>query len=121
MRKILTASFLAIAVLFVFNRCVSTDTAYSRVAPGIWRGALELEKFQMPVGKKDSVTIVYDQIKNGELPFNFEVTYLDDTHFYIEIINGSERIRLDSIAYGRDRTQARDTMNVWFPEYASYL
>lgn len=65
--------------------------------------------------------IIYDQFKPGELPFNFQVTYLDDTRFYIEIFNGSERIRLDSVQYGRDRTQARDTMNVWFPEYATYL
>lgn len=121
MRKILTANFLAIALLMVFNRCVSTDTAYSRVAPGMWRGVLELEKFQVPAGKKDSVMIVYDQFKPGELPFNFEVKYIDDTRFYIEIINGSERIRLDSIQYGRDRSMARDTMNVWFPEYATYL
>ena len=121
MRKILTASSLALALLFIFNRCVSTDTAYTRVTPGIWRGVLELEKFQMSSGKKDSVVILYDQFKPGELPFNFEVTYLDDTRFYIEIINGAQRIRLDSIQYGRDRTQARDTMNVWFPEYASYL
>jgi len=121
MRKILTASFLVITCLFLFNRCVRTDSAYTRVAPGMWRGILELEKFQMPVGKKDSVVIVYDQFKPGELPFNFEVKYVDETHFYLEIINGSERIRLDSVQYGRDRTQARDTMNVWFPEYASYL
>lgn len=121
MRKILTASFLAIALLLVFNQCVSTDSAYTRVAPGMWRGVLELEKFQMPAGKKDSVVLMYDQFKPGELPFNFEVTYVDDTRFYIEIFNGSERIRLDSVQYGRDRSQARDTMNVWFPEYATYL
>jgi thiol-disulfide isomerase/thioredoxin len=65
--------------------------------------------------------ILYDQFKPGELPFNFEVKYLDEERFYLEIINGSERIRVDSIQYGRDRSQARDTMNVWFPEYASYL
>lgn len=121
MRKILTASFLAITLFLVFNRCVSTDSAYTRVAPGMWRGILELEKFQMATGNKDSVMIIYDQFKPGELPFNFEVKYVDDTHFYLEIINGKERIRLDSVQYGRDRTQARDTMNVWFPEYASYL
>jgi thiol-disulfide isomerase/thioredoxin len=39
----------------------------------------------------------------------------------VEIINGSERIRLDSIQYGRDRTRARDTMNIHFPEYQTYL
>jgi len=87
----------------------------------MWRGVLELEKFVMPSTKKDSVMLLYDQFKPGELPFNFEVTYVDDTRFYIEIFNGSERIRLDSVQYGRDRSQARDTMNVWFPEYATYL
>ncbi|MFN0216099.1 MAG: TlpA family protein disulfide reductase [Saprospiraceae bacterium] len=121
MRKLLAVSLLAFSLLFVFNRCVSTDSSYTRVAPGMWRGILELEKFQMPVGEKDSVMILYDQFKPGELPFNFEVKYIDDTRFYLEIINGTERIRLDSIQYGRDRTQARDTMNVWFPEYATYL
>ncbi|MBK6994620.1 MAG: TlpA family protein disulfide reductase [Lewinellaceae bacterium] len=121
MRKILTASFLAITILLVSYHCVSTDSSYSRVAPGMWRGVLELEKFQMAAGGKDSVVILYDQFKPGELPFNFEVKYVDETHFYLEIMNGSERIRLDSVQYGRDRTQARDTMNVWFPEYASYL
>lgn len=121
MRKILTASFLAIAVLLVFNRCISTSSEYTRVAPGMWRGVLELEKFKMTAADKDTVMILYDQFKPGELPFNFEVKYLDEERFYLEIINGSERIRVDSIQYGRDRSQARDTMNVWFPEYASYL
>ncbi len=103
------------------NACVSTDAAYTRVAPGRWRGVLELEKYRVPFNDKDSVSILYEQFKPGELPFNFEVTYLDNERFYIEIINGTERIRLDSIQYGRDKTQARDTMNVWFPEYQSYI
>lgn len=121
MHKILIFNFLALAFGLVFSQCVSTNSEYTRVAPGMWRGVLELEKFQMPVSKKDTVMILYDQFKPGELPFNFEVTYIDDERFYLEIINGTERIRLDSIQYGRDRSQARDTMNVWFPEYASYL
>jgi thiol-disulfide isomerase/thioredoxin len=91
------------------------------VAPGIWRGVLELEKYRVPVRDKDTVFILYDQFKEGDLPFNFEVKYLDDERFYIEIINGAERIRLDSIQYGRDRTRARDTMNVHFPEYQTWL
>jgi len=121
MYKIWTAILLAVSVILIWGGCVRTDSAYTRVAPGMWRGVLELEKFQMPVANKDTVVILYDQFKPGELPFNFEVKYVDDERFYLEIINGSERIRLDSIQYGRDRSQARDTMNVWFPEYASYL
>ena len=121
MLKILTANFLALSILLVFSQCISPTAEYTRVAPGMWRGVLELEKYQVSVGKKDTVMILYDQFKTGELPFNFEVTYIDEERFYLEIINGNQRIRLDSIQYGRDRSQARDTMNIWFPEYASYL
>lgn len=112
--------FLA-AFILLYSGCITTDTAYTRVAPGIWRGILTLEKPQLPAGPKDSVVITYAQIRDGEMPFNFEVVYLDDTRFVIDFINGDERIRCDSIQYGRDRTTARDTMNVYFPEYQSYL
>lgn len=121
MYKILIFSLLFIYSLFFFSGCITTDTAYARVAPGIWRGVLELEKYRVAVNDKDTVMILYDQFKPGELPFNFEVTYIDDERFYIEIMNGTERIRVDSIQYGRDRSQARDTMNIWFPEYQSYI
>ncbi len=111
--------FLFVPVLF--GGCIEANSSFTRVAPGVWRGVLELEKFSLPAQKKDDVSILYEQFKPGELPFNFEVTYTDDERFYIEIINGAQRIRLDSIQYGRDRTLARDTMNVWFPEYQSYI
>ncbi|MCB0576168.1 MAG: TlpA family protein disulfide reductase [Saprospiraceae bacterium] len=104
-----------------FWGCLTAEQSFTRVAPGIWRGVLELDKFQIPVRDKDTVILLYDQFKENELPFNFEVTYTDDERFYIEIINGQERIRLDSIRYGRDRTRARDTMNIYFPEYQTYL
>jgi thiol-disulfide isomerase/thioredoxin len=102
--------------------CITSDSAYERVAPGIWRGVLTLERPILPIARdKDSVTLITDQFKPGELPFNFEVKYLDKTRFYFEFINGEERIRCDSVRWGRDRTTARDTFNVYFPEYASYI
>lgn len=113
--------FLLLFLPFLFGACVAADTTFTRAAPGIWRGVLALEHYSLPAKKKKDVTIVYEQFKPGELPFNFQVVYLDNERFYIEIMNGAERIRLDSIQYGRDRTQARDTMNVWFPEYQSYI
>lgn len=121
MHKYLAFSFLILFTATLAPRCVSTDTSFTRVAPGMWRGVLELEKYRVPVRDKDTVFILYDQFKEGDLPFNFEVKYLDDERFYVEIINGAERIRLDSIQYGRDRTRARDTMNIHFPEYQTYL
>lgn len=121
MYKYLIFTILVMFVALFAPCCVTTDNSFTRVAPGIWRGVLELEKFRVPVRDKDTVFVMYDQFKESELPFNFEVKYLDDERFYLEIINGDERIRLDSIEYGRDRTRARDTMNVHFPEYQTYL
>ena len=111
----------ALLAALCFSGCLTTDNAYTRVAPGTWRGVLELEKFFVPVRDKDTIFALTEQFKDGELPFNFEVKYLDKERFYIEISNGSERIRCDSIVYGRDRSAARDTFNVYFPEYASYI
>ncbi len=110
-----------LAPLLFFSGCIEANQSYSRVAPGMWRGVLVLEKYQIPVRDKDTVILLTDQFKPGELPFNFEVKYTEQDKFYIEIINGTERIRCDSIQYGRDRSQARDTMNIYFTEYASYL
>jgi len=121
MHKYLFFSFIVVFSALFAPQCVTTDSSFTRVAPGIWRGVLELEKYRVPVRDKDTVFILYDQFKEGELPFNFEVKYLDDERFYVEIINGAERIRLDSIQYGRDRTRARDTMNIHFPEYQTWL
>lgn len=121
MYKYLVFTVLALFAVMLTPRCVTTDTSFTRVAPGIWRGVLELEKFRIPVREKDTIFVLYDQFKESELPFNFEVKYLDEERFYLEIINGSERIRLDSIEYGRDRTRARDTMNIHFPEYQTYI
>ncbi len=121
MYSILKLSFAALLAVGLFSGCLSTDTAYSRVAPGMWRGVLELEHFNIPVSDKDTIFTLKEQFREGELPFNFEVIYADGDQFYIEIINGSERIRCDSIQYGRDRSMARDTFNVFFPEYASYI
>ena len=121
MLSIFKFGFAALLATGLLSACLTTDTAYTRVAPGMWRGVLELEKFNVPVHDKDTIFTLKEQFQEGELPFNFEVHYLDETRFYVEIINGSERIRCDSIQYGRDRSMARDTFNIFFPEYASYI
>ncbi|MCC7244597.1 MAG: TlpA family protein disulfide reductase [Saprospiraceae bacterium] len=114
-------TFFGIALTLLLSGCITADNSFTRVAPGIWRGVLELEPYRVPAEDKDAVTLLYEQFKPGELPFNFEVKYIDNERFYLEIINGDERIRVDSIQYGRDRSQARDTMNFWFPEYQTWI
>lgn len=107
--------------LLIQTACLETNHPYSFAAPGLWRGVLTLEDPALPVGKKGEATILYDQFKPGEVPFNFEVVYTSPDRFYINLINGEDSIRCDSIRTGRDRTTARDTFNVYFPEYQSHL
>ena len=121
MKHILFSLTIFLFAVLTLGSCLVAGSTYSRVAPGIWRGVLQLEKITFPVSDKDTIFVLHDQFKEGELPFNFEVIYTDDQNFYVEILNGTERIRCDSIDYGRDRSQARDTFNVHFPEYQSYL
>jgi len=107
--------------LLTQTACLETSNPYPFAAPGMWRGVLTLEDPDLPVGKKGEASILYDQFKPGEVPFNFEVVYTSPERFYINLINGEDRVRCDSIRTGRDRTTARDTFNVYFPEYQSYL
>lgn len=118
----LSRAFLPLLFAGLFlSACLAPTTEYTRIAPGTWRGVLELEPYSVPVRDKDSVFILYDQFKDGDLPFNFEVRYLDDERLVFEFINGEERIRCDSVRYGRDKSQARDTFNIYFPEYQSHI
>lgn len=105
----------------LLSGCITATDTYTRLPPGLWRGVLSLDEFRIPVNDKDTVVLLTEQFKEGELPFQFEVHYTDAEKFYVVIHNGQERIRCDSIQYGRDRSMARDTMNLFFPEYQSYI
>jgi thiol-disulfide isomerase/thioredoxin len=107
-----------------FSGCITNTNIYQKLAPGVWRGVIEIEKPYYPAKderKRDNVLLVREQYLSGELPFNFTINYTDEQHFYVEITNGSERIRCDSIAYGWDKSTAHDTINIYFPEYQSYI
>ncbi|MDX1665960.1 MAG: TlpA disulfide reductase family protein, partial [Saprospiraceae bacterium] len=69
----------------------------------------------------EKVNYQFEEVSGGELPFNFEVIYDTDSTFHIEIINGEERIRVDDIHMGRDRSTAKDTILINFPVYDSYI
>lgn len=120
-RSFVTVCLLAVWAVCGWWRCVSSNTAYQQIAPGAWRAYLQLEKPRFPPMKKDSILLNRVPFNEGELPFNMEVVYTDKEQFYVVIINGDERIRCDSVQYGRNRYTARDTVNIYFPEYQSYI
>lgn len=102
--------------------CVNRQEIYPKAAPGIWRAVLEFDPIHYAAKNKKDVLLVHDNFLEGQLPFNFELIYPKGSpDFYVEIHNGAERIRCDSVAWGRDRRTAMDTLRIYFPIYQSYI
>lgn len=119
-------SILALFVILVSAGCFVVDNPFSALAPGPWRGVLELEpQFITPNPRgeplPEKLNIQFDEVTQGELPFNFEVIYESENDFYILIKNGKEEIRVDDIEFGRDIRTAKDTVVIKFPVFDSYI
>lgn len=121
--------FFLFAVSFVlYESCITADQTFSALPPGRWRAVLKLESQYVspnPKGRPlpDKVNVKFEDVVPGELPFNFDVVYENDTTFRIEIINGEERLVVpaEDIAFGRSKSRARDTIRIDFPLYGSYI
>lgn len=108
--------------------CVTMEGKYSSIAPGSWRGVLHLTENTVSLNKKgeplpEKLNFKFDEATNGELPFLFEVTYINDSSMRIVFINGEERITVEpnDIKVGHNRSTGRDSFRIDFPIYASYL
>ncbi len=93
----------------------------------MYRAELKLGNNPYPVYDEDAVrdrrVALFEGISDNVLPFTMKVTY-PEAHpdsFVIDIINGEETIRIKKYLWGWDRSQARDTIRILFPEYNSYI
>lgn len=111
----------------LISGCIRPKESYTSLAPGIWRGALKLSsiptlslKDEIERYEKEGTKPVYDP--EDELPFLFEVFYRpEDQKPYIEIINGTERIRIDEVYTGRNKNTAEDTVWIEFVAFDSHI
>lgn len=113
-------------IAFSFSQCIVIENPYTGLAPGTWRAILKLDPSPVAPNPKgeplpEKVGLKFEEVTGGELPFTFEVIYTSENDFYIEIINGTERIKLDDITIGRDRATAKDTIVINFPVFGSYI
>lgn len=120
-RLFLLASF----AILMLSGCIVSENPYTALPPGPWRAVLTLDPAAAAASKAGSASEIQDgtfsEIVEGELPFNFEVIYDNETDFHIEIINGKERIRVDDITIGRNKRIAKDTIRIEFPVFDSYI
>ena len=124
-----TCIYFAYSVLILvsiqFSGCVEAIHPYSAVAPGIWRGVIFIEpNMAVRPDFKDQKGDKYDLSESnstGILPFLFDVVYDNDTSWYVEIINGQERIRVDDISFQRSKASADEVLKLDFIAYDSHV
>jgi thiol-disulfide isomerase/thioredoxin len=112
--------------LLALTGCLRIDNTYTKLPPGPWRAVLQLDPSTItpnPKGKplEDKLNLNFDEVTNGELPFNFEVVYTNDTTFQIEFLNGEERIIVKDVSFGRSKSRAKDSIRINFPIFDSYI
>lgn len=98
------------------SSCIESQNKFSKIPPGLWRGVLYLNPSAQVIGLNNK-EVTTNPDNSEQLPFNFEVVYDTPDDFHIVLHNGDERIKVDDILYGRDRTTAKDTLQIQFLEY----
>lgn len=126
MLRLISTLFFTIITIGVFHSCIHIPNTFSGLPPGTWRGIIKLDGDRIAAEEIDPDEQVgkdIEEVTDGELPFEFEVIYDNDTTFHIEIINGEERINIPAkdITMALDRRTAKDTLTLDFPIYDSYI
>lgn len=116
----------AVGLLLSLQSCLRFENRYTKIPPGPWRAVLQLDPSAIapnPKGepREDKLNLAFDEVTNGELPFNFEVEYTDDTTFQVVFLNGDERIVVKDISFGRSKSRAKDSIRINFPIYDTYI
>lgn len=102
--------------------CLVMENKYDKIAPGPWRAILKLDGRSVPITEEvDPSETTIEEVIQGELPFVLEVVYDENNDFYINIINGEEKIKLDNIKFGKDLQTMKDTVLIDIPIYESYI
>jgi len=121
--KLLKFTLLLISISFL-SGCFTIENRYTGFAPGPWRATLDVNTFSdapPAIESTEEEAYNFEDTPPNHLPFNFEVKYIDEANFYIELQNGEERIQIKDIQIGRDRRTNRDTFLIEFPVFNSYI
>lgn len=108
-------------ILFCFYSCIEMNNPYSMVAPGEWRGELDLRNIQHLPTKKERTTpdtkFDFSATPKGVLPFNFSVEYLSPDSLQIFLLNGNDKQLVESYRFKSNVLGAKDSIVIQFPIY----
>jgi len=104
----------------MFSSCLETPNNFEKLPPGTWRVVLKLTDPDQ-ADSDFSVAETDGMIDYFKLPFNMDVKYTEDNKMEVYIINGEERIPIESVNYGRDPRTAKDTLQLGFVAFDSKM
>lgn len=115
-----------IVILGFMAGCFVMEQPYSQLPPGPWRGTLKLDPqkdLMENTPRETSVRTVldFDEVTEGDLPFNFEIGYTSEDSLYMTLTNGDQIIQLTDIRFNHDRDTNKDTVLIRFPNSQAFL
>lgn len=120
----LVAPLIFFVMAFLLSGCFVTPNTYPTVAPGYWRGVLMLEgKSTEEEVDPDEVAedFEFEEVTEGQLPFVMEINYDEQENLIVEVINGEERFRADSIMVGHNKVNGDDTLKIIFTVFNTHI
>ncbi|NND04880.1 MAG: hypothetical protein HKN87_00750 [Saprospiraceae bacterium] len=102
------------------------EQPYSKLPPGPWRGVLKLDPRKELVQNTPRETPVqadldFEEVTEGDLPFNFEISYLTPDSLHMHLRNREQVIEITDISFKHDRATNKDTVLIKFPESDAML
>ncbi len=121
----LNLSLFFFITLVGITSCIKVPDQFAGPPPGIWRATLNLDGVRRPLNKdakpKNTDLLKFEEVTDGELPFNFELIYDSPEKISINIFNGSETIKVTDVDFGWERSTGDDSIRINFPHYDSYI
>lgn len=108
-------------VLGLTHSCIEVSNQYTMVAPGVWRGMLDLrDQATLPPHPEHTdpdTRFDFSNTPTGVLPFHFEVTYLSPDSMVFYLINGSDKQEISSYKYEANIKGETGRLTLYFPIY----
>lgn len=114
--------FLFCLLLFGLNQsCLELSNTYTMVAPGQWRGMLDLrDQATLPPHPEHTdpdTRFDFSNTAPGILPFNFEVEYVAQDSMVFTLINGHQRQEISSYTFEPNIRGETGRITLRFPIY----
>lgn len=115
------AYIFSLLLLGLTQSCLEISNTYTMVAPGKWRGMLDLrDQATLPPHPEHTdpdTEFDFSNTPTGVLPFNFEVSYLNPDSMVFVLINGQERQEVTSYQYEPNISGETGRITLHFPIY----